>query len=63
MTDAQLTMLWQDTNTTIWLIGKQMNQASFAELIGLYIGLLIVCSLIAAIFTRTYTSMGFRARD
>lgn len=63
MTDAQLQILWQDTQTSIWLIGKWLNSVALWEIFGAFIGLLIIASLITAIITRPTKLLGFRSRD
>lgn len=63
MTDEQINLLWEHTNTSIWLLGKWLNSAALWELVGLFLGALIVASLIAMALSRIYSLMGFRTRE
>ncbi len=63
MTDAQLSTLWQDTNTSIYLEGKFLDNSTLWEMVGLFMGLLIVTSIIALIISRVYGMFGLRTRD
>jgi len=63
LTDAQLALLWQDTNTSIWIFGKFLNSAPLWELVGLWMGLMIVATLVAFILRKTYGMFHFSLRD
>lgn len=63
MNDVQLEALKHTTWNSIGLIGDWLNSAALWELIGIYMGLLIVASLLTAVLTRPMSMMGFRSRD
>ena len=63
MTDATLAILHSDTNNSILLVGSWLNSAALWEMMGGYLGLLIVVSMIPAMIGRVYSSVGCRSRD
>ncbi len=59
LTDSQLHILWEDTNSTIWLVGTFLNSAPLWELFGAFLGFVMVVSFIVSLIIAPQRMFGF----